>query len=228
VELGLGCLALRRADSGVQRSKATTPLAARRRGGTYSLLPDGAAEPTPLLVRGESCIRRNWLASLHRGLCLFWPHDGSRRGPLHERVSEKARSCTASAPSVPCSATAQPRAEPERANSPAPGEGCPHPPDWRAHRCRLERAGRRHGGCLSARRSGGRTPPGRPPARDRGPVRLFLEVDDLAIGLAAAGDVVAAEDLGGCHRGALLEGLASTRLDPDGDLPVRACVLTLP
>jgi hypothetical protein len=43
-------------------------------------LPTAAAEPTRLLVGGESCIRRNWLASLLRGLCLFWPHDGFRRG----------------------------------------------------------------------------------------------------------------------------------------------------
>ena len=40
----------------------------------------------------------------------------------------------------------------------------------------------------------------------------LLDLDDLAICLAAAGDPVAAEDLGGCHRGALLEGLRAKRL----------------
>jgi len=53
-------------------------------------------------------------------------------------------------------------------------------------------------------------------------VTLALDLDDLAICLAAAGDVVAAEDLGGCNGGALPEGLRSEHLDCDGDLLARS------
>jgi hypothetical protein len=47
--------------------------------------------------------------------------------------------------------------------------------------------------------------------------RLALDVDDLGIGLGAAGDPVAAEDLGACDGGPLLEGLGSEHLDDHGD-----------
>jgi hypothetical protein len=74
VELGLGCLALLRADSAFSGPRRPPP----------PRCPTARRNLSVSLVRGESCIRRNWLASLHRGLCLFWPHDGFRRGPLHK------------------------------------------------------------------------------------------------------------------------------------------------
>ena len=53
-------------------------------------------------------------------------------------------------------------------------------------------------------------------------VILALDLDDLAICLAAAGDVVAAEDLGDRRGGAPPEGLRSEHLDCDGDLLTRS------
>jgi hypothetical protein len=51
-----------------------------------------------------------------------------------------------------------------------------------------------------------------------GSVRLPLDLDDLAICLAATGGFVAAEDLGAYHGGALLEDPRSRRLNQDSDL----------
>ena len=49
-----------------------------------------------------------------------------------------------------------------------------------------------------------------------------LDFDDLGIALASAGDVVAAEDLGGYDGSALPESLRSEHLDHDGDLLARS------
>jgi hypothetical protein len=49
-----------------------------------------------------------------------------------------------------------------------------------------------------------------------------LDFDDLAICLAAADDVIAAEDLGADNRGALLECLRSEILSADDDLLTRS------
>jgi catechol 2,3-dioxygenase-like lactoylglutathione lyase family enzyme len=62
----------------------------------------------------------------------------------------------------------------------------------------------------------------RPPARDRGWPRSAAYLDDLAICLGAAGDVVAAEDLGADHGGALFERLRSEILSADDDLLTRS------
>jgi hypothetical protein len=56
------------------------------------------------------------------------------------------------------------------------------------------------------------------PSMGLGSVRLPLDLDDLAICLAATGGFVAAEDLGAYHGGALLEDPRSRRLNQDSDL----------
>jgi hypothetical protein len=62
VELGPVSLTLLGADSAVQRSKATTPLWTSQ---------TAALDLIRLPARGESCNRRNWLASLiSRLLCV--------------------------------------------------------------------------------------------------------------------------------------------------------------